>query len=196
MRPTVTLPAAFAGAAPPALLYAAFALLATAINLGTQAIAAAALARWAGAALPASLVCGTGAGFVAKYLLDKHLVFHDRSTGLRDEARKVGLSGVFSLATTLLFWGCEIAAWHIGGTAGAKYAGAVVGIALGYAAKFLLDRRFTFTGAGAALTSPAPADGRRASRPSGSAWPSWSPPAGRRAGGSRLRGSRDRAHVA
>ena len=148
MRPTVMpFPALSAKPPPLALLYAAFALLATAVNLGTQAIAAAALAGWSGVALPASLLCGTAAGFASKYLLDKNFVFFDRSADLREEARKVGLSGVFSLATTLLFWGCEIAAWQVGGTAGAKYAGAVAGIALGYAAKFMLDRRFTFTGA-------------------------------------------------
>lgn len=130
-----------------AVLYVLFALLSTAMNLGTQQIAVMALTGRVGPVLPLSLLAGTATGFVAKYLLDKHFIFFDQSSDGREEARKVVLYGLFSVFTTLLFWGMEIGFLRLFGTVAAKYTGAVVGIALGYAVKFLLDRRFTFTGA-------------------------------------------------
>jgi putative flippase GtrA len=123
------------------LRYLGFAVLATAANLLAQE----ATVRIAPAApLLASLVMGTGVGFVAKYLLDKHLVFFDASRTHTEEARKVALYGLFSVATTLVFWAFEFGFFAIWGTAQAKYAGALVGLGLGYAVKYGLDRRFVF----------------------------------------------------
>jgi putative flippase GtrA len=79
-----------------------------------------------------------------KYVLDKFFVFNDGFEGHAEEAAKITLYGAFSVVTTLIFWGFEVAAWSIWGTAGAKYTGAVVGLAIGYAIKFLLDRRYVF----------------------------------------------------
>ena len=129
------------------LLYGFFALLSTAMNLGAQQTAVVLLAGRVSDVLHASLLCGTAAGFASKYLLDKRFVFCDRSARRRDEARKVVLYGVFSVATTVIFWGCELGFLRAFGTPAAKYAGAVIGLAMGYAAKFVLDRRFTFTDA-------------------------------------------------
>lgn len=143
----VTLSAASWKAHHVAVLYVLFALLSTAVNLGTQQIAVMALTGRVGPVLPASLLAGTAAGFVAKYLLDKNFIFLDRSADGREEARKVVLYGFFSVFTTLLFWGTEIGFFRLFGSVEAKYAGAVLGLGLGYALKFLLDRRFTFTGA-------------------------------------------------
>ena len=135
------------GAPRMALLYGLFALLSTAMNLGAQQIALMLLAGRVGDVLHASLLCGTVAGFASKYLLDKHFVFRDRSATGCDEARKLVFSGAFSVATTVIFWGCELGFLRAFGTPSAKYAGAVIGLAIGYAAKFILDRRFTFTDA-------------------------------------------------
>ena len=130
---------------PRMLLYGLFALLSTAMNLAAQQISAVALSGRVSDVLHASLLCGTVAGFASKYLLDKRFVFRDRSQRHRDEARKLLFSGVFSVATTVIFWGCELGFFRAFGTPTAKYAGAVIGLAIGYAAKFTLDRRFTFT---------------------------------------------------
>jgi hypothetical protein len=54
------------------------------------------------------------------------------------------LYGLFSIVTTLVFWSFETGFWAIWHTDLAKYSGAVLGLALGYAAKFLLDKHFTF----------------------------------------------------
>ena len=128
------------------VFYVLFALLSTAMNLGTQQIAVMALTGLVGPVLPLSILCGTAAGFVSKYLLDKNFIFFDQSRDGIDETRKVMLYGFFSVFTTALFWGAEIGFLRVFGTAEAKYTGAVVGLALGYALKFVLDRRFTFTG--------------------------------------------------
>ena len=127
------------------LLYGLFAFISTAINLGAQQIGIVMLEGRVSDVLHASLLCGTVMGFASKYLLDKHFVFCDRSTTRVDEVRKLVFYGVFSVVTTVIFWGCELGFNRAFGTPTAKYAGAVIGLAIGYAAKFALDRRFTFT---------------------------------------------------
>lgn len=125
------------------LRYVGFAVLATAANLLAQE-ATVRLVPWA--PLLVSIVMGTGVGFVAKYLLDKHFVFFDASESRTEEARKVVLYGLFSVATTLVFWVFEFGFFALWGTSTAKYAGALVGLGVGYAVKYGLDRRFVFTG--------------------------------------------------
>ena len=121
--------------------YVVFAVIATLANLATQE----GVIRLAPVApLFLSILAGTIAGFVLKYLLDKRWVFDDGYHGHRQELQKVTLYGAFSVATTLIFWGFEIAFWTIWRTDAAKYTGAVLGLAIGYAAKFALDRTFVF----------------------------------------------------
>lgn len=126
------------------LRYVAFALLAMVANLAVQELV---VRGWPAAPLLAAIAAGTGAGFAIKYLLDKLWVFDDAFTGYRQEASKIALYGLFSIATTLIFWATELAFWMIWQTAPAKYAGAVLGLALGYVIKFCLDRRFVFRAA-------------------------------------------------
>ena len=124
-----------------AVRYVLFALLSTVANFATQELVLVA-APWA--PLMVSVVVGTVIGFAAKYVLDKRWVFYDAYTSNQDEARKVGLYGLFSVATTAIFWSFELSAWAIWQTDVAKYAGGALGLALGYAAKYALDRRFVF----------------------------------------------------
>lgn len=121
--------------------YIAFAILATLANLATQQ---AVIGFSPVAPLAASMAAGTLIGFAAKYSLDKHFIFFDPYSGHAREAAKVLLYGLFSIVTTLVFWAFEASFWAIWHSDFAKYTGAVLGLALGYAAKFLLDRRFTF----------------------------------------------------
>lgn len=123
--------------------YLVFAVLATLANLAAQEL----VIRVAPVApLALSILAGTAAGFILKYVLDKRWVFEDRSGSHAQEIRKVTLYGAFSVLTTLVFWGFEVAFWALWRTDLAKYAGAVLGLAIGYAAKFALDRTFVFTG--------------------------------------------------
>jgi hypothetical protein len=64
----------------------------------------------------------------------------------RHELRKVSLYGAFSVVTTLVFWLFEVSFWMLWRTDFAKYSGAVLGLAIGYAVKYFLDRRFVFAG--------------------------------------------------
>jgi putative flippase GtrA len=121
------------------LLYVVFAGVATVANLAAQEL----FLRMSGS-LAVAILAGTAAGFATKYVLDKKWVFSDRYTTHRQELRKVTLYGAFSVATTLVFWLFEVAFWMAWGTDFAKYTGAVLGLAVGYAIKFVLDRTFVF----------------------------------------------------
>jgi putative flippase GtrA len=121
--------------------YVVFAGIATLANLATQE----AVVRITPLSpLALSILMGTATGFILKYLLDKKWVFDDGYSGHRRELQKITLYGVFSVFTTLVFWSFEVAFWVIWRTDFAKYTGAVIGLAIGYAAKFVLDRAFVF----------------------------------------------------
>ena len=121
--------------------YVLFAIVATVANLLTQEI----VFRLSPVApLAMAILAGTVAGFAVKYVLDKVWIFDDGYTDARDEARKLSLYGLFSVFTTLIFWAFEVAFWTLFGTTAAKYTGAVIGLAIGYAIKFMLDRAYTF----------------------------------------------------
>ena len=83
------------------------AIVATLANLITQE----AVIRVAPVApLALSILMGTAAGFILKYVLDKKWIFFDRFTSHREEARKLSLYGLFSVVTTLVFWGFVVLA--------------------------------------------------------------------------------------
>lgn len=131
------------------LRYTAFAALATAANLGAQRVVLGAGAHAlpmlpGGALFGAAIITGTGVGLVLKYVLDKRWIFADRETGVAAHSRKLGLYTAMGLITTAIFWGFETAAWLIWGTTLARETGAVTGLAIGYAVKYQLDRRFVF----------------------------------------------------
>jgi putative flippase GtrA len=126
-----------------ALRYSLFAAIATGTNILTQAAVA---TVWRGPlAFWVALAAGTVAGIVPKYLLDKRFIFGDRSAGILPHARKFVLYTLMAVVTTALFWMIEFAFDRIGGQ-GWRYAGAVVGLAIGYFAKYRLDLRFVFGG--------------------------------------------------
>jgi putative flippase GtrA len=121
--------------------YVLFAVLATLANLLTQeAVLQLAPVRQ----LEVSILAGTVVGFALKYALDKRWIFYDAYTSHSGELRKVILYGLFSVVTTLIFWGFEVTFFTIWETSFAKYTGAVLGLAIGYAAKFFLDRAYVF----------------------------------------------------
>lgn len=121
--------------------YVLFAVLATVANLLTQE---AVIQLAPGNQLTLSILAGTVVGFALKYVLDKRWIFYDAYTSHSSELRKVTLYGLFSVVTTLIFWGTEVMFWTIWQTSLAKYTGAVLGLAIGYSAKFYLDRSFVF----------------------------------------------------
>jgi len=125
-----------------AVLYAVFAAIATGVNLLSQWVVG--LAVPGGWSLYAGIAVGTAMGLVTKYLLDRRWIFRFRARTQRHEAMAFALYGVFSVVTTLIFWGFEIGADLLFQTPAAKYTGAVIGLAIGYFAKYWLDRSYTF----------------------------------------------------
>ena len=125
-----------------ALRYAVFAALSIAVNLATQALSFAAYeGRFA---LILAMGFGTGTGLVVKYALDKRYIFDDREGGVRAHSAKFTRYTAMGVATTALFWATELAFAALGDDPRLKYLGAVLGLTLGYAVKYRLDRRFVF----------------------------------------------------
>ena len=128
-------------------LYVSFAALSGAVNLSLQW---AVLRLWpfpdsrTGLAVLAALACGTGAGFVVKYVLDKRYIFEDRSTGTLVHARKFFLYSTMGVGTTAIFWGAELTSNWIDPGGRLLYVGGALGLAVGYVVKYQLDRRFVF----------------------------------------------------
>lgn len=123
------------------LRYVSFAVVSGLANLASQEIVVRLIPP---APLMASVLVGTGIGFGVKYMLDKRWIFLDGYDGHKQEIRKIIVYGISGVATTMLFWGIELTAWHVAQTAYAKYAGAAVGLALGNWIKYFLDRHYVF----------------------------------------------------
>lgn len=139
-----------------ALHYAGFAILATIANLGTQSLL---LGIDDGVwAYYAALACGTGAGLVLKYALDKIWIFADPGRDIVTNAQQFSLYSLMGVVTTLIFWTVETTFWLAWGTHEARVAGALLGLGIGYCVKYHLDRRFVFAGrSGLAVRHAAPA---------------------------------------
>jgi putative flippase GtrA len=124
-----------------AVRYAAFAVIATSINLATQWLS---FHVYSGAyELMVGILAGTATGLVCKYALDKLWIFDDRSLGVVENAHKFAYYTATGIVTTAIFWGTEMV-FDLAGNQSMRYAGAVLGLAIGYALKFGLDQRFVF----------------------------------------------------
>lgn len=120
-------------------------LISAVISVGANLLAQEAVVQAVPPApLMLSIIFGTGVGFLVKYVIDKTWTFRARYTDYATEARRMSLSAVFSVLTTIIFWTFEVLFFAIWGTAFAKYSGAVLGLAIGYFVKFLLDRKHVF----------------------------------------------------
>jgi putative flippase GtrA len=125
-----------------ALIYTSLALVATAANIAAQDIA---LRIYAGPLqLVASIAVGTAIGLVVKYVLDKKYIFSFRARDAVHDGRIFALYTATGVFTTLVFWAFEFGFELAFGDRMMRYAGAVIGLAIGYALKYRLDRRFVF----------------------------------------------------
>lgn len=125
-----------------AVNYSIFALIATAANICAQDIV---IRTYSGALdVLASIIVGTGAGLVVKYILDKRYIFRFRAQNLAHDTRTFALYTVMGLVTTVVFWGFEFAFHHIFETKEMRYLGGIIGLAIGYLTKYHLDKQFVF----------------------------------------------------
>ncbi len=129
------------------LLYSLFAVIAMAANILAQE---AALLLYGDAyAMAFAILSGTAVGLVVKFLLDRHYIFAASSRPLHRDLGRFIAYGSTGVLTTLLFWGTEIAFDLLFDSRMARYAGAVLGLSLGYVIKYRLDRRYVFVGSAA-----------------------------------------------
>ena len=127
--------------------YVAFAAVATTLNIAAQCISS---TLYTGHyELYAAIAVGTLTGLIVKYLLDRRWIFHDRPTSPRGHAVKLTLYSLTGVLTTFIFWGTELTFAAIGDAPWLRYAGAVIGLAVGYTVKYRLDRRYVFRKQGA-----------------------------------------------
>jgi len=125
-----------------AIQYAIFALIATAANIGTQDLV---IRSYSGACdILTSIAVGTGVGLVVKYLLDKRYIFRFQAQSVSHNTVTFLLYTAMGLVTTVIFWGFEFGFQHIFETKEMRYMGGIIGLAIGYLAKYHLDKRYVF----------------------------------------------------
>lgn len=124
-----------------ALRYALFAGIAIASNLLAQA---ASLSLYRGPfAIAAAIAAGTVVGLLVKFQLDRRLIFYAPPASVASGTfLSYAGTGAF---TTIIFWGTETLAYLASGRKlWALYAGGLVGLIIGNAVKYRLDKRFVF----------------------------------------------------
>lgn len=123
--------------------YSVFAVLATLVNLTVQR-----LILWFGDGIVMfafALATGTAIGLFVKYILDKHWIFGDISVGIAEHTKKFSLYTLMGVFTTIIFWTTETVFWLAWKTDAMREIGAIIGLGMGYFAKYNLDRRYVFT---------------------------------------------------
>lgn len=136
-----------------ALAYALLALVATVVNIGTQDIVT--RLHPGPFAVLLAMAAGTAAGLVVKYVLDKRYIFRFHARDLGHDSRTFALYTVMGLATTVIFWSFELGFHYLFASTQMRYAGAVIGLAIGYLTKYHLDKRYVFRRAERHSTGPA-----------------------------------------
>ena len=127
-----------------AMLYTAFAIVATLCNILAQYICN---YLYSGDfSILISIIMGTGFGLVVKYILDKKYIFYYVVKDKKEDSQKFILYSIMGVFTTLIFWGFEIGFDYIFDSEIAKYIGAIIGLSVGYITKYFLDKKFVFKG--------------------------------------------------
>ena len=124
--------------------YIVFSIVAIVLNLITQRIVLMGLEKSYG--LLFAMLAGTLIGLVVKFNLDARWIFYVRLSGARTQSKQFGLYSFFGVITTGIFWGTETLFWMIWTTELAREIGAILGLTIGYAMKYKLDKRFVFSG--------------------------------------------------
>lgn len=122
--------------------YAYAAVAATIANIGSQWLI---VSVFGGSTfvIYASVFIGTAVGLVAKYVMDKFLIFRDSTAG-REAVTQMTLYLATGVLTTFLFWSIELAFHYAYDSDRMRYVGGIVGLAAGYTLKYILDSRFVF----------------------------------------------------
>jgi putative flippase GtrA len=125
-----------------AVLYTLFAMLSTAINIGSQMVSI-----WAYKGplyVEISILVGTAMGLPLRYFLEKRYIFAFTSRNLAHDGKLFIFYSVMGVITTLIFWSTEYAFYLIYNTDFMRYVGGVVGLAIGFYVKYQLDKKYVF----------------------------------------------------
>jgi putative flippase GtrA len=125
-----------------AINYMIFALLATTANIGSQDIS---LRLYDGLySVVASVLVGTVVGLIVKYVLDKKYIFQFQVRNAVHDTQTFTLYTIMGIVTTAIFWGFEFGFDYLFQSKTMRYAGGIIGLAIGYYIKYNLDKRFVF----------------------------------------------------
>nr|WP_297347113.1 GtrA family protein [uncultured Glaciecola sp.] len=124
------------------MLYVAFAIIATIVNLFTQEITSN-LFQYEYEIL-ISMFTGTLAGLIVKYLLDKKFIFKFKTKSQKQDLTTFFFYSLMGIVTTLLFWVTEYTFDMWFETKTMRYIGAVIGLSIGYITKYYLDKKYVF----------------------------------------------------
>lgn len=130
-----------------AIVYIFFAFLATVANIASQE--AVILGYNGSLSVQASIIVGTAVGLLVKYFLDKKYIFRFQARSTRHGAKVLVLYISMGLVTTAIFWGFEFGFHLFFASREMRYLGGVVGLSIGYVAKYYLDKRYVFRKEGA-----------------------------------------------
>lgn len=122
--------------------YALFAAVSTLLNLLAQYLSFKFYAGYG--SLIVAMFFGTLAGLLSKYILDKKYIFYHTPKDRKDDSRKFVLYSFVGLFTTVPFVACEMLFDYLIDHESAKYAGAVIGLTIGYVSKYFLDKKYVF----------------------------------------------------
>ena len=125
-----------------AFFYALFAVLSTAINIGSQI-----LSIWiykGPFSIEVSILVGTVMGLPLRYFLEKRYIFNFTSQSLTHDGKLFIIYSAIGVITTLIFWGTEYAFHLIYDTDLMRYIGGIIGLSIGFYVKYPLDKKYVF----------------------------------------------------
>jgi len=125
-----------------AVLYTLFAVLSTAINIGSQI-----LSFWiykGPLSVEISILVGTAMGLPLCYFLEKRYIFNFTSKNLVHDGKLFVFYSAVGVITTLIFWGTEYAFHVIYDTDFMRYLGGIIGLSIGFYVKYQLDKKYVF----------------------------------------------------
>jgi putative flippase GtrA len=125
-----------------AVLYTLFAVLSTAINIGSQM-----LSIWiykGPHSVEISILVGTAMGLPLRYFLEKRYIFNFTSKNLVHDGKLFVFYSAMGVITTLIFWGTEYAFHLIYDTDFMRYLGGIIGLSIGFYVKYQLDKKYVF----------------------------------------------------
>jgi len=124
-----------------AIKYFLFAVISTVLNLLSQYFSFLIYVDFG--SLYVAMTIGSFVGLVSKYFLDKKYIFHHAPKN-NINVKIFTLYVLTGVITTAIFWGTEIGFDVIFKSEVAKYVGAIIGLGIGYIAKYFLDKKYVF----------------------------------------------------